>query len=489
MNRPNVVLIVADQWRGDCLGALGHPDVMTPYFDTLATEGFVFPNGYSATPTCIAARAALLTGMSQENHRRIGYADGVRWDYEHTIAGEFAKNGYQCHCSGKMHVHPERKMMGYHSIDLHDGYLHYYRRPDVPYYENQRVADDYHHWLKNSLGIEADPTETGVDCNSFVARPWIYEEKYHPTRWVTDRAIDFLRKRDRELPFFLTLSYVRPHPPFDAPEAFFQMYRDRDLTPPKMGDWADTERLKKRGRVFDSATGPVDPKLQREAQIGYYACMTQVDYEYGRFREAMFSHGLNGNNTIVMFVSDHGELLCDHALFRKSLPYRGSASVPFVLSAPSECIKNASCGKLPDDLEHRVTELRDVMPTLLALCGLDIPSTVDGQNVFAPDFDREYLHGEHLYGGGDCHWIVTARDKFVWFSETDRRQYFDLATDPDELHDAIDDESYRDRIRELEDILIGELTWREEGFVRDGKLVPGRPVRAVLAHAKRDVCE
>ena len=485
MNRPNVILIIADQWRGDCLGAAGHPDVMTPYFDTLCQEGIRFESSYSATPTCIAARAAILTGMSQENHRRVGYADGVRWDYTNTIAGEFSKAGYQCHCAGKMHVHPERKMMGYHSIDLHDGYLHYYRNGNVPYNENQRVVDDYNHWLKSELGMEADVVDTGIECNSFVTRPWVYPEKYHPTRWVTDRAIDFLRRRDREMPFFLTLSYVRPHPPLDAPEPFFALYRGRDLTQPKMGDWADMEALQRSGRYFDSYTGPVDDKLKREAQIGYYACISQVDYEYGRLREAMYTYNLDRSNTIVMFISDHGELLCDHALFRKSLPYKGSAFVPFVLSAPQWAVE--ACGGTIEGVRNRVVELRDVMPTLLSLCGIDIPDTVDGQNVLSRDFHRDYLHGEHLHGGGNCHWIVTDHDKFIWFSNTGRRQYFDLAQDPDELHDAIHDEQYAARIQELEQILIDELAWREEGYVENGALVTGRPVRATLTRARREV--
>lgn len=486
MKQPNVILILADQWRGDCLGVAGHPDVMTPYFDTLATEGLRFRNCYSATPTCIAARAALHTGMSQENHRRVGYADGVPWTYPHTLAGEFAKAGYQCHCAGKMHVHPQRKRLGYHSIDLHDGYLHYYRQGNVPYFENQRIADDYNYWLKNELGVDADVMDTGIDCNSFVARPWIYPEKYHPTRWVTDRAIDFLRRRDREAPFFLTVSYLRPHPPFDAPEPFFAMYRDRELAPPLMGDWANRGALARAGRIFDSATGPLDEKLQREARVGYYACMTQVDYEYGRLRDAMFTHNLNRSNTIVLFVSDHGEMLSDHALFRKSLPYRGSAQVPFLLSAPQWAVE--ACGGTTDGVEERLVELRDVMPTLLSLCGIPVPDTVDGENVLSPTFRRTHLHGEHLYGGGDCHWIVTERDKLIWFSDTGRRQYFDLVRDPDELHNAVDDPEYGDRVRELESVLVEELAWREEGFVENGALVPGRPVRATLAHAKRERC-
>ncbi len=488
MNKPNVILIIADQWRGDCLGAAGHPDVKTPYFDTMCSEGVRFTNAVSATPTCIPARAALYTGMAQENHRRVGYRDGVRWDYPNTLAGTFAENGYQCHCAGKLHVHPLRNSMGYHSVDLHDGYLHYYRKPDVPYYDNQRIADDYHYWLKTELGAEADPTETGIDCNSYVARPWIYPEKYHPTRWVTDRSIDFLRKRDRDKPFFLTMSYVRPHPPFDAPQVFFDMYRGKNLHPPYMGDWTDYNRLEAEGRIFDSATGPVDPELKTAAQVGYYAAITQIDYEFGRFREAMFSHGLDQNNTILLFVSDHGELLCDHGLFRKSLPYQGSAGIPFVVSAPRSCIEQASGGS-PDirKIRSRIVELRDVMPTLLALCGLDIPNTVDGQNVFDPEWKREYIHGEHLYGNGSCQWIVTEKDKFIWFSDTDRRQYFDLSEDPHEMHNAIDDPLCKERIEHLEKCLIEELRWREEGFVQNEKLTSSVPVRTVLEHSRREI--
>ena len=97
MDQPNVILIIADQWRGDCLGAAGHPDVKTPYLDTICSRGIRFPNAVSATPTCVPARAALYTGMAQENHRRVGYRDGVRWDYANTLAGTFAENGiYGC---------------------------------------------------------------------------------------------------------------------------------------------------------------------------------------------------------------------------------------------------------------------------------------------------------------------------------------------------------------------------------------------------------
>jgi len=194
VSRPNIVLIVADQFRGDCLGFKGHPDVKTPYLDTMAARGMNFPNMYSACPTCIPARAALLTGMSQARNGRTGYQDGIDWNYEHTLAGEIAAQGYVTHCVGKMHVHPPRHRMGFHDVEIHDGYLHYYRKEDIPAYQAQDRYDDYLHWFRDKMGAHRDMNDAGIQCVSWVARPWPYEEQYHPTTWATERALDFLRR-------------------------------------------------------------------------------------------------------------------------------------------------------------------------------------------------------------------------------------------------------------------------------------------------------
>ena len=171
MSRPNIILLMTDQLRWDCLGYAGHPDVKTPYLDTLAAAGVSFDHTYSACPSCIAARAALHTGMEQSHHGRVGYQDGIPWEYEHTLAGELAQAGYYTQCVGKMHVHPLRNYLGFHNVELHDGYLGYSRRASIPYQESQLVADDYFYWLKNELGISADVTHTGTECTSFLARP------------------------------------------------------------------------------------------------------------------------------------------------------------------------------------------------------------------------------------------------------------------------------------------------------------------------------
>lgn len=467
MSRPNVMIFMADQFRGDCLGIDGHPDVKTPFLDTLALRGARFTRAYSATPTCIAARAGLLTGMCPSHHGRVGYQDGLAWSYPHTLPGCFTQAGYQTKCVGKMHVHPLRSRQGFQDVELHDGFLHYYRKSAMPYYENQMIADDYLYEMQGKG--HKDITDTGIECNGSVARPWPYEEETHPTRWVADRTIDFLRRRDRDHPFFLMASFVRPHPPFDAPQCFFDMYRGKELRRPPVGDWASPVG----SREQSSPYGVADPELLKEAQIGYYACITQIDHQIGRIMEQLLLEGVL-DNTYVLFISDHGELLGDHNLYRKSLGYEGSARVPFLLSGP---------GIQRGTVNDSVVELMDVMPTLLDACGIAIPDTVDGKSLL-PLLQggewREWVHGEHLYEGETAQYIVTSRDKYLWFSGTGREQYFDLANDPQERHNLIDDPACQERIAHLRGALIAELDGREEGHSDGERLIPGRPCRPTL---------
>ncbi|MGL6174035.1 MAG: arylsulfatase [Cellulosilyticaceae bacterium] len=478
MNRPNILLIVDDQHRGDCLGIAGHPDVKTPYLDSLAIRGVLFENAYSACPTCIPARAALMTGMAQENHKRVGYRDGVSWDYEHTLAGELSKAGYYTQGVGKMHVSPLRNLLGFHHIELHDGYLHHNRYATTPYYESQKVADDYFYWLKQQKGIDCDVTDTGLECNSWVARPWIYEEKLHPTNWAVDRSLDFLRRRDRSKPFFLMTSFVRPHPPFDAPQCYFDMYKDKALTQPHIGEWADVEKYKILGRGFDSSDGIADPELVRQAQVGYYACITHMDHQIGRLIQALIEEQIY-NDTVILFVSDHGELLGDHHMCRKTRAYQGSIKVPFILSGPNHLV-NANA-----KVDHRLVELRDVMPTLLDFAGAEIPESVDGKSVRKLDAEkpekfREYIHGEHTGGRIGNQYIVTENAKYIWYTQTGEEQFFDLEKDPYEMVNEIDSMIYQGKINYLRNILIKELKNRPEGYSDGKKLVVGCKERAIL---------
>ena len=480
MSRPNIIFLMTDQLRWDCLGYAGHPDVKTPYLDTLASTGVSFDRAYSACPSCIASRAAIHTGMMQSHHGRVGYQDGIPWNYEHTLAGELSRAGYYTQCVGKMHVHPLRNYLGFHHVELHDGYLGYSRQADIPYSQSQLVADDYFYWLKNELGISADVTDTGIECNSYVARPWMHEESYHPTNWVTERSIDFLRRRDPDKPFFLMASYLRPHPPFDAPRHYFDLYRDKELRPPYVGSWESDEALRRDGRIYDSKTGPIDTELIRQAQAGYYACITHLDHQIGRLILALKEQGLY-DNSVILFTSDHGEELCDHHMFRKARPYEGSCHIPLIITGGKNVLPgrkgSARCGS--------VVELRDIMPTLLDLAGAPVPDMVDGKSLLPLAADpslsvRPWLHGEHSFDEYSNHWIVTDTEKYIWHSHTGQEQYFHLAKDPHELTDLIGEASCSMRIHELRGFLIESLENRKEGFVENGKLIPGRPYPPVL---------
>lgn len=474
--KPNIVLIMTDEMRGDCMGAAGHPDVKTPYLDTLVQRGIYYPNAYSACPSCIPARAELFTGLSQRHTGRVGYEDGVDWNYKRTLPGELAKQGYYTQCVGKMHVHPLRSLMGFHNVVLHDGTLQAYQNVEIPFYENQQYADDYYYWLKNEKGIRADMIDTGLQCNSWVTRPWIYDEMSHPTNWVVTESIDFLRRRDRRKPFFLMTSFVRPHAPYDAPQIYFDMYRKKELRPPFYGDWDDREYLEENGHIYDSHSGPSDTDMIREQQIGYYACITHIDHQIGRLLQALEAQNLM-DNTVIVFTSDHGEMLSDHCLNRKNVPYQGSVRIPMILSGPRHLIGGRK--EVRDD----IVELRDIMPTLLHLAH-DPAEGLDGLDMLGGTH-RDYLHGEHLsdYEKHSNQFIVTKTDKYIWFPKTGEEQYFRLDTDPYETHNAMGEKQYENRISQLRKYLIKELAGCPEGYSDGTQLYVGKEGAASLPHA------
>ncbi len=474
-DRPNVVLICVDQWRGDCLSVAGHPVVHTPFLDRLALDGVRFTRTYSATPVCVPARAALFTGLGQRSHGRVGYRDGVPWEYPVTLAGEFTRHGYQTQAVGKMHVYPERSQLGFQNVILHDGYLHVARRAD----RDLGLVDDYIPWLRERLGRDADYFEHGVDCNSYVARPWDKAEELHPTNFVTTQAIDFLRRRDPRKPFFLFVSFHRPHPPYDPPAWAFEQYLDADMPAPPVGDWTEVFRPHADPLRADCLVGEVPPAVLRRARAGYYGHMTHIDHQINRLLGALRDHRL-GDETWVAFVSDHGEMMGDHHLFRKGYPYEGSSRVPLLLCGP----RGAGLGR--GAVRPELAELRDVMPTLLECAGLPVPEALEGASLLGAARGagpvRAHLHGEMLLFGQSLQWVTDGREKYVWFSGTGHEQLFDLERDPEECHDMARDAARAGRLGHWRRVLMAELAGREEGFTDGERLIPGRPVSAVLQH-------
>lgn len=487
--RPNVVLVCVDQWRGDCLSIDGHDVLHTPHLDELALRGSRFTRAYSATPTCVPARMALLTGLSQRTHRRVGYTDGVPFDIETTLPGEFRRHGYQTHAIGKMHYSPTRARLGFDDVRLHDGFLHYNRKREQPV----EFYDDYVPWLRAQAGQSAvaDYFDHGLNCNSYVARPWDKPESLHPTTWAVTEALSWLYRRDPTAPFFMYLSFHRPHPPFDPPAWAFEQYLDAAPYEPVVGDWADAFAEYRQDSLHQAFVADFPQHILRRARAGYYGHMAHIDMQLNRFIEGLQEFG-EKDNTYICFVADHGDMMGDHHLFRKGFPYEGSAHIPFLLAGPglspdAATQRSSATWERPEGVARdEVVELRDVMPTLLDCAGLPIPDSVEGRSVLPlargeqVDDWRPYLHGEHTVLKQSLQWITDERWKYVWMSKSGQEQLFDLRHDPNETTDLASDVSYADELERLRRALIDELRGRPEGYLDGDRLVPGREPLTLL---------
>ena len=377
--RPNVVLICVDQWRGDALSVAGHEVVRTPYLDQLALRGTRFARTYSATPTCVPARVGLMTGLGQSRHRRVGYQDGIPFDFETTMPGEFRRHGYQTKCVGKLHVYPERNRIGFDDVTLHDGYLHFARRRG----RAVDTYDDYLSWLRRQAGqtTASDYFDNGLNCNSVVARPWDKPEALHPSTWTVTESIDWLNRRDPTCPFFLYVSFHRPHPPYDPPAWAFEQYLGAPQHRPPIGDWTDLLEPWRADLDPESHVAHYDDQTLQRARAGYYGHMSHIDQQVNRLLESLTEAGV-ADDTYVAFVSDHGEMMGDHDMWRKGYPYEGSAHVPLILRGPAG-------GRVARGVvDERIAELRDVMPTLLDCAGLPIPAGLDGRSLLSADPGR-----------------------------------------------------------------------------------------------------
>jgi len=293
---------------------------------------------------------------------------------------------------------------------------------------------------------------------------------------VTTQAVDFLRRRDPRKPFYLNVSYHRPHPPLDPPATYLNMYEAKELPPLPVGDWRHA--LPSRRSALDSPL-PAEPAQRDRARRAYYAQITFIDHQINRLIHSLWTYGCL-ENTCILFCADHGEMLYDHDLLSKCTPYDGSARVPFLLRFPR------SWGYESETTVNAPVELRDVLPTLCEVAGVPIPDSVEGRSLLpfcrgeTPPW-REYIHGEHAYDDLSNQWLTDGKWKYAWYSQTGTEQLFNLEDDPRELHDAAGDrpglvKSWRER-------LIHELTGREEGYVQDGRLVVGRPPQSILAEA------
>jgi len=457
--RPHLILITTDQQRGDCLGINGNRVVETPNLDHLASRGVNFTRGYSTCPVCIPARRTLLSGQSADSHGLRHYEDGLDYDPPATLPGCLSAVGYQTQLIGKLHLHPQGKRFGFDNLILSE-YSNWRPRSAT------QKRNDYVDWLRQH-GMNRVPHEHGIDGNGRLVSPWGYEDYLHHNSWLAEEAGRFLtEKRDPSCPFFLHLSFFYPHPPFVPLNHYLQRYLAKDIPPPILGDWCAQGAPGVTAPT--SPTGPFDPEIMRRATAGYYALVNHIDDCIAHVLEQWLGYGTPDHNApyYLMFSSDHGEMMGDHQLFRKSLGYEASARVPFFITGAHVPIK-------PDTLDQLVC-WEDVAPTLLDLAGVKIPESMDGVSL-APLLRGEPLaeKRDHLFGqcNGAHHnlWIVTARWKYLWFPTTNEEQLFDLKADPNECHDLSGESP---ALAEMRDLLASHVKNRADLSYDPAQLKP-----------------
>ncbi|WP_066190857.1 arylsulfatase [Gracilibacillus timonensis] len=472
MNQPNVVLIMTDQQRWDALGCYGNEVIETPNLDWLASQGTIFENAYTPSPSCVPARASLLTGMDPWNTGILGMGMGqgpMGVNFSHTLPGELANAGYHTQGIGKMHFDPQRSLNGFHQTVLDESGREF----------DPGFRSDYKQWFDKHKTGDYGITDHGIGWNSWMARPYHAPEFLHPTNWTINESIHFLeQRRDPSKPFFLKTSFARPHSPYDAPAYYFDLYANNDAIPKaKVGSWASRHDVKEEAMNPDAWRGVRSERDIHRARAGYYGSIHHIDHQIGRLLTYLKEKNLF-DNTMIIFLSDHGDMLGDHNMWRKTYAYEGSAHIPLMIKLPRQA------GAIEKSVSEPVL-LQDIMPTILETLSLEVPESVDGQSLLSlmkgeQTNGREYVHGEHstCYAEEqEMQYLTDGSMKYIWFPRIGEEQLFNLDDDPYELVDLSEVDEAQVTLREWRKRLVHILEKRDKGLTENGELVcqQGRP--------------
>ena len=468
--KPNILFIMTDQQRGDCVGCYGDVPVITPNIDRIAERGVRFRRAYTATPSCTPARTGLLTGWRPWRHGMLGYSRVPEY-YPNELPKMVRESGYYTLGIGKMHWFPQRTLHGFHKTILDESGRS----------ETKGFINDHRRWVKK-VAPDIDPDITGLSFNDYRAKTYQLPEKLHPTAWTGQTAVDFLEQYDQSEPWFLKVSFARPHSPYDPPKRFVDMYDGVTIPPARKAEWSKKYATHRGGQ--NAYNGDFGPEQVEKSRRHYYANITFIDEQVGRILEVLKKRGWN-ENTLIIFTADHGDMMGDHNHWRKTYAYEGSARIPMIVAWPKDRAAKLARGSESD----RLVELRDILPTLLDAAGTfgDYdPSRFDGRSILelvrGDDSKwRTVLDLEH----SRCYWpenqwnaLTDARYKYIYFSYDGTEQLFDLQEDPDEtVNLAADETDNRADNRANAELLakwrarmVEHLKERGPEWVKDGKL-------------------
>ena len=498
INQPNILIITADQWRGDCLSAAGHPLLKTPHLDKLAASGVLFKNHFANAAPCSPARACLYTGLYQMNNRVC--MNGSPLDSRHdTLAKAMLRLGY------------EPTLFGYTdqsgdpgAVHANDPSLRTYEGILPGFFARTHIRDDqsvWRSWLEqqgyeDALGSnsrEFHIPATGVD-DPPTGTPPVYRAEHTDTAFLTNDFKRWLAEQtalqagnensEHGRPWCAHISFLRPHPPFVVPPPYNTMYDTNDVEVP-VGVDADSDvdhpflnflhKSVVKKSFIPGAEGLVSDWSAddlRQIAATYYGMCTEVDAQIGQILASLDSHGQR-ENTIIIFTSDHGEQLGDHGLLGKYGFFDSSYHIPLIIHDPKQ---SAAPGRVIKEF----TEAVDVLPTLIQMLGAEIPLQLDGQSLTKLMSDgvdenwRTTAHWEYDFrdvvsNKAEKHFGLPSQACNMAVSRSEKFKYvhfaalpsllIDLENDPFETRNLINEPEYQKVARLCAEEL---LSWRAQ---------------------------
>lgn len=460
MDRPNILIITTDQQRYDTIHAAGADHMITPNLDRLVEEGCFYSNAYSPNPVCIPARHNILTGLSAKYH---GFDDNYFGAQAKSIPHQLttfpqllSDHGYDTIGIGKMHFQPCRRHNGFNKLELME---------EIPQY---REDDEYAMYLKDQGYGDIQSIHGVRQLLYMLPQRSLLPVEHHGSAWVADRSILYLKENGGRRPFLLWSSFIAPHPPFDVPEEWADLYKNKPLPNVTISKTPISELAHENRSIADY---PTEMYLQRAREL-YYAAISFADYHIGRILAQLEEMG-ELNRTLILFTSDHGEMLGDNDTYQKFLPYDGASRIPFVIRYPKK-MKGGT-------IDSRFVDLNDILPTFLDAAGLHhpCPEILPGESLFAKTKrkDRGIQYLEHSKGGR--RWISLRNEayKYNYYYGGGKEELFDMMDDPGETTNLLyEKEELSAEILCIKENLRNRLLEEEkrqglEGYVKENQFI------------------
>ena len=443
-DRPNILFIMSDQLIAALTGAYGHPVVQTPHLNRLAAEGVRFDSAYTPFPLCAPGRACITSGRHASE---IG-----AWDNGALLAADvpsyahyLSNAGYDTVLSGKMHFVGPDQVHGFHRRLTTDIYP-----PDFSWVKEEWIriketkGEDYEEVMGNRPTYNAGGyTGQAVRVN-FWHNALSYDEETH------FRAVEYLRAQRGDTPFLLCASFHHPHEPFHPPQAYWDRYADAEIAIPEFPDHLD-ETYSAMDRWLNAYHGTRrfnlrDPESLRRLRRAYYGLVTYLDDKVGGLLATLEETGLL-DNTVVVFTSDHGDMLCEKEMVQKRCFYEWSCRIPLIVRFPDQWQAGTTV--------ETPTSLLDLLPTFCELAGAEASLPHDGTSLLpiieGQQADRHIFAQAHEAVGAPCIMIREGRFKYNYI-HGHPPQLFDLESDPGEwnnLAGAAEHAATETRLREL----------------------------------------